>query len=170
MSEAAQHIAQGLAVAMQTETDGYHFYLMAAQATQDEKGKEVFTQLAEEELDHLRFLKAQHESFVAQGRADPSVKVGRGRDLSGASPIFSAALRARIGDAHFEMSALSIGITLELGSETHYREQAGAAGDPEARAFFEALAEWEAGHYRALSQQLEELKEDYWSGGGFAPW
>lgn len=31
------------------------------------------------------------------------------------------------------------------------------------------LAEWESGHYEALTRQQEELKEDYWSAGGFSP-
>jgi len=170
MTDAPREIAEGIAKAMQTETDGYHFYMMAASATTDEQGKEVFNQLAQEELSHLRYLKAQREALLTTGKADPTVKVGTGVDLTGENPIFSADLKGRITEAHFEMSALSIGITLELASEKHYREQAGSMSNPELAAFFEALANWEAGHYRALLRQLEELKEDYWSSGGFAPW
>jgi rubrerythrin len=169
MTGAAATIAEALTGAMQAETDGHHFYLMAASTSQDAKGKEVFTQLAEEELSHLKFLKAQRESYLATGRADESATLGRGRELSGPSPIFSAAIRGRLQEAHFEMSALSIAIALELSSETFYQDQARAAGDPAARRFFEELALWEAGHAEALSRQLEELKEDYWAGGGFSP-
>jgi rubrerythrin len=170
MSDSTTRIAEGIAKAMQTETDGYHFYMMAASSTADEKGKEVFTQLAKEEMSHLKFLKAQHEALVNTGKADPSITVGKGADLSGESPIFSADIRSRLGEAHLEMSALSIAVKLELGSQKHYREQARAAKAPEIRAFFEELADWEAGHYQALLRQLDELKEDYWSGGGFSPW
>lgn len=170
MSDSSTRIAEGIAKAMQTETDGYHFYMMAANSTTDEKGKEVFSQLAKEEMSHLKFLKAQHEALVKTGKADPTITVGKGADLSGESPIFSSSIKARIGEAHFEMSALSIAVKLELGSQKHYREQARAANTPELKAFFEELADWEAEHYQALLKQLDELKEDYWSGGGFSPW
>lgn len=169
MTGVAATIAEALARAMQAETDGHHFYLMAANATQDVQGKEVFAQLAAEELDHLRFLKVQRESYLASGHADEAATLGHGRELRGESPIFSSAIHARLGEAHFEMSALSIAIALELSSQAFYREQALAAGDEAARRFFEELALWEAGHAEALSRQLEELKEAYWAGGGFAP-
>jgi rubrerythrin len=169
MTGAAATIAEALAAAMQAETDGHHFYLMAASTTKDPQGKEVFAQLADEELSHLKFLKEQRESYLATGHAAEAVALGRGRDLSGESPIFSAAIKGRLQEAHFEMSALSIGVSLELSSQSFYREQARAVGDPAARRFFEELAEWEAEHAEALNRQLEELKEDYWAGGGFAP-
>ena len=49
------------------------------------------------------------------------------------------------------------------------RDQAEATDDPDAKAFFGQLADWESGHYHALLQQQETLKEDYWAAGGFAP-
>jgi rubrerythrin len=67
------------------------------------------------------------------------------------------------------MSALSIGIQLELSSEQFYRQEAEAAEDPAVVKFFTELAEWESGHYHALLKQQESLKEEYWSKGGFAP-
>ena len=90
-------------------------------------------------------------------------------DLSGASPIFSEHLKSRLQDAHYEMSALSIGIQLEQSSMAYYKEQAGRHADPAIRAFFEELADWERGHYEALTRQQESLKDDYWYGAGFSP-
>ncbi len=170
MSGNMGEIARGLDEAIKAETDGYHFYMMAAASTQDEQGKEVFTQLAQEELAHLRFLKVQHDALTSTGKIDPTVKLGAPTDRSGENPIFSASLKQRAGQAHFEMSALSIGIQLELNAQKHYRAQAEASDDPDVTAFFTELAEWEAGHYDALNRELDELKGDYWSSGGFAPW
>ena len=67
------------------------------------------------------------------------------------------------------MSALSIGIQLELDAMNFYKAQADAAEDDVVRGFFHELAEWETGHYQALLTQQGELKEDYWAAGGFAP-
>lgn len=169
MNENDERIARGLLEAMKTETDGYHFYKMAASTTEDEQGRATFEQLAQEELSHLRALKQQRDALTETGALDPSINLGSRTKMSGPNPIFSPKLKERVGEAHFEMSALSIGIQLELNSEKHYRAQAEQAAAGTARDFFNQLAEWESGHYEALNRQLEELKEDYWSAGGFAP-
>ena len=159
---------EGLKQAIAAEGDGHHFYLMAAASTQDPQGKETFQRLAAEELDHIRFLRGQHRALLETGRPDASLRLGPRADLSNAQ-IFSPALRGRIAEAHFEMTALSVGAQLELAAVTFYRRQAADATDPAVRAFYEELAEWEQGHYQALLRQQDELKEDYWAAGGFSP-
>lgn len=167
---AAKNIAQGLKAAIEAEQNGYHFYIMAARSTEDEQGREVFEQLANEELDHVRYLKQQHRSLMVDGVLDRDATMGRRTDLSGDSPIFSDKLKARAGQAHFEMSALSIGMNLELNAVKYYQAQADASDDPAVKTFFKELAEWESGHYEALSRQSEVLKEDYWAANGFSPY
>lgn len=169
MDEATKRMAEAVLAAMRAEVEGRHFYLMAARTTEDEQGRGVFEQLAEEELAHHEFLKRHYKALVETGRPDEGARLGSRADLSGSSPIFSPALRARIADAHFEMTALSVGIQLELQAQTFYREQAKQASDGTVRAFFEELADWESGHYNALLAQQDSLKEDYWSASGFSP-
>ena len=117
----------------------------------------------------MDFLKEHYEAVTKTGKPSRSVKLGPSMDLSGTSPIFSDAIKARIRDAHFEMSALSIGIRLELDAMRFYRSQADAADCPETKKLYAELIEWESGHYQALLRQHEELKEDYWSANGFSP-
>ena len=162
-------LADGLLKAIKAEREGHSFYQMAANCSEDSKAKEVFARLADEELDHMRFLMRQYESVLRSGQPTPSAQLGTSVDLSGPSPIFSDALKTRIQDAHFEMSALSIGIRLEMDAMQFYRSQAEAVDSPEARKFYTELAEWESGHYHALLRQQQELKEDYWSASGFSP-
>ncbi len=85
------------------------------------------------------------------------------------SPIFSPQIRKRIKDAHYEMSALSIGIMLEQNSVAFYEAQAKSVDDPQARSLYEELADWERGHLHALLRQEGALKEEYWAQAGFAP-
>jgi rubrerythrin len=165
----ANAIAKHLFQAIKAESDGEQFYLMVAASTQDPQGREVFTQLADEERRHQQYLKAQYQSLKNNGQVDTSAKLGQQLDLAGPSPIFSDALRARAKDAHLEMSALSIGIQQELNAVTFYKAAAKEAGLPAVKAFFEELAEWESGHYKALLRQQELLQDDYWSGAGFSP-
>ena len=162
-------LADGLLRAIKAERDGHSFYQMAATCSEDSKAKEVFARLAGEELDHMYFLMKQHEAILNTGRPDESAELGPRANLSGMSPIFSEGIRARIKNAHFEMSALSIGIQLELDAMRFYRAQAEATDDAAVQEFYRELADWESGHYEALSRQQNELKEDYWSASGFSP-
>ena len=169
MGDVNATLADGLLQAIKAERDGHSFYQMAATCSADPKAKEVFAGLAGEELEHMRFLTKQHESILTTGKPDDSVKLGTGMDLTGLSPIFSDGVKKRIKDAHFEMSALSIGIQLELDAVKFYQAQAGAAEDGRVKEFYTELAKWESGHYEALLRQQQELKEDYWAAGGFSP-
>ncbi len=167
--ETMKKVAEGLLKAMQAEREGQHFYMMAAQTCQDPKGREIFEQLALEELEHARFLKTQYQSVLDTGKPDTNLKLGTPTALTGPSPIFSDAIRSRLNDAHFEMTALSVGAQLELDAKNYYAERAAETDDLVIKTFYSELADWEAGHYRALLAQQESLKEDYWSESGFAP-
>ncbi|MCP4678581.1 MAG: ferritin family protein [Deltaproteobacteria bacterium] len=167
--ETLNTVADGLLKAMQAEREGQHFYLMAAQTCQDPKGREIFEQLALEEQEHAKFLKTQYHSVLDTGRPDTTLKLGTPTELVGPNPIFSEKIRERLKDAHFEMTALSVGAQLELDAQKYYTERAAETNDVVIKTFYLELAEWEAGHYRALLAQQESLKEDYWSGSGFAP-
>jgi hypothetical protein len=169
MNDKKKQLLEGLKLAMKGERDGHSFYRMAAKTTADEKGQEVFDTLAAEELDHLRFLKEQYDSILATGKPNSSIKFGSKLDLSGMSPIFSDDLKSRLKDAHIEMSALSIGIQLELDAMNFYQEQSDKADLDDVKKFYAELADWEKGHYHALLNQQESLRDDYWDSAGFAP-
>ena len=162
-------LLEGLLQAIKAERDGYSFYMMAANGSSDPKGKEIFETLAHEELEHMSFLKQQHDAILKTGKPDSKIQLGKKLELNGMSPIFSEGIKSRIGGAHIEMSALSIGIQLELDAVKFYKAQADLSDDPIITDFFNELAEWEKGHYQALLNQQNELKEDYWSTGGFSP-
>lgn len=169
MSDIKQELTEALLQAIKAERDGHSFYIMASKGTDDPKGREIFETLALEELDHMNFLRAQYDSIISTGKPNTNVKLGPRADLDNLSPIFSKNIKGRISEAHIEMSALSIGIQLELEASKFYQTQAEIATDPDIKNFFSELADWENGHYQALLSQQEEFKTDYWSDSGFAP-
>jgi rubrerythrin len=169
MDANTERVVEGLHKAIEAEAAGYHFYMMAARSTEDGQGRQIFEKLAEEELEHLNFLKAHHNSFLQTGKPDAGANLGKPLDLSGSSPIFSDGLKKRLDESHYEMSALSIGIELELNAVKFYTDEANAAKDQVVRDFYTRLAEWESGHYHALLKQQGELRQDYWAQGGFSP-
>lgn len=170
MDETIKRVQEALKQAMQAEQEGNHFYLMAASNTKDPKGQEVFRQLAEDEVMHFNFLKGQYRAFMETGKADASLKLPKKASPDASHPIFSDDIKKRIGSAHYEMTALSVGAQLELNAVQFYETEARAAkGHPVVETFFQDLAEWEREHLTALQGQSEMLKEAYWDEGGFSP-
>jgi rubrerythrin len=162
-------ITEGLLKAIKAEHDGHYFYLSASTSTQDPQGRAVFEMLADEEREHMAFLSAQYRSYMDTGRAETKVKLSMKKRLTADSPIFSPEIKKHIKSAHYEMSALSIGIILEQNSVAFYEAQARAVEDTEARGLYAQLADWERGHLHALLKQEAALKEDYWRQAGFEP-
>lgn len=169
MLEETTEITEGIRRAIQAEVEGQHFYLMAARATSDVKGREVFELLAQDEVAHVNFLRAHHDALSTNGELDPNATLGAFVERTEPSPIFSDALKQRIGEAHFEMTALSIGIQLEQSAVKYYQAQADKTDHPRIKQFYLDLAEWERGHHQLLLSQQDYLKEDYWSASGFSP-
>jgi rubrerythrin len=167
MDPVIQRIADGLVKAIAAEREGQHFYRMAAAATEDRQGKQTFQELAAAELQHEEFLKAQYDAIVRTGKPDPGVKLASPRQFT--HPFFSRDLLKRAASAHYEMTALSIGIQLEMSAIGFYQAEAQAAEDLTIRGFYGTLVLWEQGHLGALQRQAEELKEEYWGASGFSP-
>jgi rubrerythrin len=163
-----QELLAGLRQAMQAERTGFEFYAAAADKTDDPVGRETFRRLAQEENDHFNFLSSHYRSLIERGTFDPSAHLGP-PEVTAEQALFSPALRGRLGQAHFEMSALAIAVQLELNAINHYRSQAQKAKTPEARKLFEDFVAWETGHYEAFLRQQQALQDDYWNAGGFEP-
>lgn len=168
MDESTKKLLEGLREAMRAERHGHTFYKTAAMNTEDPRGKEVFEQLAREELEHFEFLASHFKSLAENGRLAPEAKLTGHAEVDPGSPIFSDQLKERIKDAHFEMSAIAIAVQLELNAINRYRELAAKAEMPEVKRFFEELANWESSHYKAFLHQQQLLQDDYWTASGFA--
>jgi rubrerythrin len=168
VTQTKDQLLAGIKEAILTEQTGVQFYTVAAANTTDVKGREVFQQLARDEAEHQQWLRRQYGHIIA-GTPWEELKPVWHADLSGPSPIFSDSLRARIGEAHWEMTALSVGLALEEATVIRYRRLAQAADQPEVRRFFDELAKWEESHAEALSRQSNLLKESYWHEARFAP-
>ena len=162
--------SRSLVEAMQFENDGYHHYTTAAQRTEDPKAKQMFGQLAEEELAHHKTLEAMFADHQKQGISKlkpPRVKSRM--DAESESPIFSPEFKERIGDKHYEMSAISIGILLEQNSIESYKRYRRLAKELKVKRLFNALIRWEGQHLEALVKQQQYLQGAYWEANRFAP-
>jgi len=169
MNKHTETVLNGLKIAMEAELTGHQFYKAASKNTKDPKGKETFSRMAEEEMGHFNYLRHQYESIRKTGAYDFTKKRFKSHRKSGSSPIFSKEIRNRIKNSHFEVSALTIGMKLEMEAAGFYRKCAAKATTPAARKFYNELAEWEQGHYQAFKNQLDLLKEEYFAANNFVP-
>jgi rubrerythrin len=169
MTKQTERMLDGLKTAMVTELTGHQFYKAASKNTKDPKGKAVFSRMAEEEMGHFRYLRHQYRSVLETGDYDFTRKLLKSRKKVACGPIFSKEIKNRIKSSHFEVSALSIGMKLEMEAFNFYRKCATKATTPEAKKFYNELAEWEQGHYQAFKNQLDLLKEEYFAANHFVP-
>lgn len=158
----------GLKIALQAELNGIEFYRMAAEKTDDAKGKRVFDMLATDEYKHFEVLQKQLASLV-KNKEWQTIDIGEASVFEGESPIFSAELKERIKGKHFEMTALSIGAMLESNSIDFYRKMKEESDDPAAVKLYSQLQKWEQGHLEAITKQLDLIKEEYWTEQRFSP-
>ncbi len=168
MADSESPIVAGLKEAIMTEQTGVEFYSVASRNTSDLRGREVFEQLAREEAEHQHWLRREYQLLLENRPFEP-LAARRFADLSGSSPIFSDELKSRIGQAHWEMTALSVGLALEHATISRYQGLARLATEPRARRFFEELAAWEETHAAALRRQHDLLVQSYWHEARFAP-
>jgi rubrerythrin len=64
MAEEVKNALVILRKAMQIEREGHEFYTRAAETTQDEKGREIFRSLSNDEQNHLDLIKRQYQSLA----------------------------------------------------------------------------------------------------------
>lgn len=169
MANKNEEVLKGLKTAMEAELAGHTYYKNAAETISDPMGRKTFAAMAAEEMEHFNYLRHQYESVLKKGGYDFTKKLRKKEVTHANSPIFSEDLKGRIKDAHFEVTALTIGTKLELDAIRFYGECAKNAEDEDARKFYNELVEWERDHYEALNSQLEALKEEYFLANHFVP-
>jgi rubrerythrin len=168
MDKKTERILEGIKTAMEAELTGHAFYKNAAESTSDPMGKETFLRMAGEEMSHFSYLRHQYKSVLEKGGFDFGEKIKQ-QHKHADHPIFSDAIKSRIKESHFEVSALSIGMKLEMDAMNYYRSQSEEAQDKDVKQLYRELAAWEQDHYRAFKQQLDLLKEDYFEANNFIP-
>lgn len=169
MSNSNEKMLSALKSAMEAELTGHHFYKNAAATTADPQGQATFERLAREELLHFNYLKKQYNSLLKTGNFDFSETLVGKDDNETTSALFSPQLKARIKQSHFEVSALSIGMQLEMNAVRFYQQCADESSDPQVKELFQQLADWERGHHDDFARELDELKEEYWQANNFVP-
>ena len=146
-------------IAIATERSGQSFYRRAASFTRDQRGKAVFTKLAEEENEHLRTLEKRYAELMA---TDPLLE-SRPTFLffKGAANGIFAAAADELGPGVSDLDALLIGIRCERGSHNFFKKYGERFEDSEGKRIFLEFAEEEREHLELLIREYRGLLKRY---------
>jgi len=155
MLEKPAQLLKVLKEAIRVESDGYNFYMVAAEKTEDSKGQRVWSSLAQDELDHGSMLKGLYQAIKEQTgyKFDRKRLRKKKTAVRSKSPIFSVEFRKKIKGGHFALCALRIAQLLERKSIDFYSKNAKKSKHPELKSLFNYLVEWEKDHLKALVEQ-----------------
>jgi rubrerythrin len=157
-----------LKMAILMEKRGHAFYAKVAEQTPDPEIKHIFLTMADEETKHVKFLS---EQYIGYEKNQTFLKVDL-PDLANegfATLILTEEMKTKISSAGFEAAAISAAIDFEKKAVEVYSKQAETSNDPNEKALYSWLAEWEGGHLRILSDMDNELKEKIWNDNQFWP-
>ena len=165
MSKSAEDI---LKTAILLERRGKAFYITAARDAESEAVRKIFTIMAEEEDEHIKFLSRQFAEYKKSGKfAKNDAKVPE--DDTEMVCILSEQVKDEISAAGFEAAAISAAIDFENRAVTVYQGRADEATDPNEKEMYQMLADWERTHHHLLHKLNEDLKEQIWHDNNFWP-
>ena len=165
MSKSTEDI---LKTAILLELRGKAFYTKAANDTESEAVRKIFTLMAEEEDAHIAFLSRQFAEYKKSGRFAKNA-VRNPADDTEAILILSEKVKDEISAAGFEAAAISAAIDFENRAVEVYQARADEADDPNEKETYQMLADWERTHHRLLYKLDEDLREQVWYDHNFWP-
>ena len=148
-------------VAMEAEKDAYQAYSKAAKKTMSPKGRDMFQQLSEFEMNHYQKLKDLLKSLQEKGEW---ILYG-GTSLK-KKTIALKTPKPKGQEQLTDMDALKMAIREEKKSQAYYRSMAELTKDSLGKDMYKRLANEEALHERLLNDQYYSLHNTgVWSWG-----
>ncbi len=147
--------------AMGAEKDAYQAYSKAAKQTRNPKGRDMFQQLSEFEMNHYQKLKELLKSLQEKGEWI----LYEGTSLK-KKTISLKTQKSKGQEQLTDMDALKIALREEKKAQAHYRAMAELTKDPRGRDMYKRLANEEALHEKLLNDQFYSLHNTgIWSWG-----
>lgn len=164
MEKLSRQVEDAIKGAIRLEIDGRKFFYHAAEITEHERGKKMFTFLAQEETRHLDTFA---DLFSRILKREDWKEYVRAQDVKGEAPLIGKLRRSmRREEGKGEVEALRIGMELEQNAIRFFEEAAREADDPVAKKIFREISEEEKFHYDLLQAQLDSVtKSGFWLSG-----
>jgi len=152
---------KAIKVAMEAEMNAYQAYSKAAKKTINPKGRDMFRQLSEFEINHYQKLKDLLKSLQEKGEWI----------LYEGTTLKRKAIPLKMGkpkgqEQLTDMDALKIAVREEKKAQAYYQSMAELTRDPRGRDMYKRLAGEEALHEKLLNDQYYSLHNTgLWSWG-----
>jgi len=150
------------------ERRGYAFYAKVAEQAAAEPVKQFFRLIADEETAHVQILSDQFKYYLANRKFRHSDPTDAG-EFAAAAEILTPDLKRRISAADYEAAAIAAAMAMEKNAIEIYGRRAAEAQDPDEKALYRWLAEWETAHLKFLARLDRELTEAVWHDNRFWP-
>jgi rubrerythrin len=157
-----------LKTAILMEKRGQALYRTVAEQTKVPEVANIFNLMAKEEQLHAEFLSKQLAEY-GKSQALAEIKLPQEESNSIVNLILGKDLKKKISAAGFEAAAISAAIDMESNAIRVYGERSAEATDPNEKALFAWLSDWEKGHHKLLQQLDQELREEVWYDNSFWP-
>jgi len=157
-----------LKMAILMEKKGQAFYTQVARATSSSEIRSIFEMMAKEEVEHERFLSEQFKNF-SKNNTFGHIDLPKQQKDAFTEFILTDKIKKELSAASYEAAAISAAIDMENNAIRVYGERAAEATDPEEKALFAWLSDWEKTHHQVLLDIDKELKEQVWSDNSFWP-
>src|SRR4030042_963818 len=141
---------KAIEIAMKAEREASQFYSKAAKMTKNPKGKDMFQQLSEFEMNHYQRLKGLLKSLEEKGEWI----LYEGTSLKN-KKIPLKAEKPKGQEQLTDLDALKIAIREEKKARAYYRSMAELAKDPRGKDMYKRLASEEALHAQVLNDQYD---------------
>lgn len=150
------------------ERRGRAFYQTVAAQSGNDTVREFFQTMADEEHRHMQILEAHYKTY-SETQKFAGFDALTADKVPVADLVLSEKLKAQIAAADFEAAAISAAMLMEEQAVTLYADRARLSADPNEKALYSWLAEWEHGHLTYLADLDREIKQQIWNDRQFWP-
>jgi len=150
------------------EKRGQAFYSKIAGQTSGKAVKTFFELMADEEVKHVDVLAEHYKAYRQNEKFIPG-EYQENHENSISAKVMTKELKEEISAADYEAAAISAAITMEKNAIQLYSDRASEATDPNEKALYKWLAEWEHQHLNFLAEIDKELIEKIWYDNNFWP-
>lgn len=158
----AERLLEALKLAYEAEKEGLRTYLKFAKQTKVGLGKDMFVQLAADEIDHMELIEKFRDNILA-GQPIESIEVPKGRLSKFMPNVSDVSLQPVDKGSLGDEEALKIALEHEKKAMEFYKKEAEIATDPKVKDFFKKLADVESKHYSIIEAELDFLlKDGFW--------
>lgn len=151
---------KGLKIAIQMEIDGKDYYLKASNNSKTEPGKKLLASLAVEEDSHRQKFEEIYDTMQKKGNwPTPDYKSSESKKNGTTFSIATNKTKIGLTDNDTELSAVQIAMDMENKTYDYYKNQANFSTYDAEKRFYDKIAAEERGHYLALLDYYEYLKD-----------